>query len=202
MPRTPDDVAMPAATEPAVGPWRCPRCDADRAAEDTFCGRCGARRAAATTPGTGHEPGADGAARDRPAAFPIRRALILNGIIVAAVVLAVVFSGNGGPGMILFEPATWRCDGTERTWAARLADAAPDLRIEWLAGGPAGTVLASSTTTRAELEPYLQADGTLRVTTTAVDAPECGLGPGTYTMAVRDAAGNALLAAGDVELAP
>ena len=52
------------------------------------------------------------------------------------------------------------------------------------------------------LEPYRQADGAFRVSTSATDGPECGLPPGLYTMAIRDATSNALLASGDVELAP
>jgi hypothetical protein len=63
-------------------------------------------------------------------------------------------------------------------------------------------VRASSTTTRAALEPYLTPDGTFRVTTTETTDPECALDAGAYTMALRDAVSNALLASGDVELAP
>ena len=102
---------MGAMTTPAaLEPWRCPRCDADRAAEDDFCGRCGARRprpdpASASVEAAPHRPERDGG-------FPVKRALILNGIILVAVLAAVVFSSNGGPGTITFQPAAWRCDGT------------------------------------------------------------------------------------------
>jgi hypothetical protein len=186
---------------PGAGSWRCPRCDADRAPEDDFCGRCGARRPG-PQPAADGEPGGTAPARDRPAGFPVRRALILNGIIVAAVVLAVLLGGNGGPGAVRFEPAAWRCDGTERAWIAQVPATAQDLRIEWLTGGPAGEVRTSSTVPRVELEAYRQADAAFRVTSTATDDPACGLVPGVYTMAVRDAANGALLASGDVELLP
>lgn len=187
---------------PVPGSWRCPRCDADRAAEDAFCGRCGARRPSAQVPVTTGDLATDGAT-GRPAPFPVRRALILNGIILVAVVAAVVLgSGGGSPGAVRFEPAAWRCDGTERAWISQLPARSPDLRIEWLTGGPAGVAQASSTITRLELEPYRQADGAFRVSTSATDGPECGLPPGLYTMAIRDATSNALLASGDVELAP
>ena len=192
---------MGAMTTPAVlDPWRCPRCDADRAAEDDFCGRCGARRpgpdtTSASVEAAPHRPERDGG-------FPVKRALILNGIILVAVLAAVAFSSNGGPGSITFQPAAWRCDGTERAWTAPIPARAPEIRIEWRVGGPEGAVRASSTTTRATLEPYLTPDGTFRVTTTDATAPECALDAGRYTMAVRDAASNALLASGDVELTP
>jgi hypothetical protein len=194
-------MAMTTREHAADGPWRCPRCDADRAAEDTFCGRCGARRPLAPAVDTGDgSGGADAAGRVRPARIPVRRALALNGVVIAAVLAAVLLGSNGGPGTIRFEPAAWRCDGTERAWIAAIPARAPDLRVEWLTGGPAGTVLASSTTTLAQLEPYRQADGSYRVTTTATDAPECSLRPGVVTMAIRDAANGALLASGDVEV--
>jgi hypothetical protein len=192
---------MGAMTTPTVpDPWRCPRCDADRAAEDDFCGRCGARRpgldtGSASVEAAPHRPERDGG-------FPVKRALILNGIILVAVLAAVAFSSNGGPGGITFQPAAWRCDGTERAWTAPIPARAPEIRIEWRVGGPEGAVRASSTTTRATLEPYLTPDGAFRVTTTDATAPECALDAGRYTMAVRDAASNALLASGDVELAP
>ncbi|HEX6945026.1 MAG TPA: hypothetical protein VF196_02465, partial [Casimicrobiaceae bacterium] len=124
----------------------------------------------------GDVPVVGGAGQERSSGFPVRRALVLNGIILAAVVLAVMLGGGGGPGAIRFEPGVWRCDGTERAWIAAIPAGALALRIEWLTGGPAGTVQASSATTRVELEAYRQADGAFRVTTTATDAPECGLG--------------------------
>jgi hypothetical protein len=133
--------------------------------------------------------------------FPVARALILNGVIVGAVILAVVLGGNGGPGVIRFEPATWRCDGTERAWIATIPARATDLRIEWRTGGPVGDVRASVDTPRAALEPFATADGSFRVTTSEPTAPECGLVPGTWTLAVRDASDNALLASGDVVVA-
>jgi hypothetical protein len=187
-------------TPAALEPWRCPRCDADRAAEDDFCGRCGARRpraeaAPATVEVAGQPAGRDGG-------FPVKRALVLNGIILGAVLLAVAFSSNGRPGTIAFQPAEWRCDGTERAWTAPIPAQASEVRIEWRDGGPEGEVRASSTTTRAALEPYLTLDGSFRVTTTDTTAPECGLDAGEYTMTVRDALSNGLLASGTVVLAP
>ncbi len=190
----------PMTTPAVLDPWRCPRCDADRAAEDDFCGRCGARRPRSDAPAA-----SVGAAPQRPerdGGFPVKRALILNGIILGAVLAAVVFGSNGGPGAITFQPAAWRCDGSERVWTAPIPARAPEIRIEWRVGGPEGEVRASSTTTRATLEPYLTPDGTFRVTTTDTTAPECGLEPGDYTMTLRDADSNALLASGTVELAP
>jgi hypothetical protein len=193
-------------TAPAdLQPWRCPRCDADRAAVDDFCGRCGARRPRADTVPTGVDgaPGeASGGAPERDGRFPVRRALVLNGIILGAVLLAVAFSSNGRPGTIAFQPAEWRCDGTERAWTAPIPAQASEVRIEWRDGGPEGEVRASSTTTRAALEPYLTLDGSFRVTTTDTTAPECGLDAGEYTMTVRDALSNGLLASGTVVLAP
>jgi len=132
----------------------------------------------------------------------VKRALILNGIILGAVLAAVVFSSNGGPGAITFQPAAWRCDGTERAWTAAVPARALEIRIEWRDGGPEGELRASSTTTRAALEPYATPDGTFRVTTTDATAPECALEAGDYTMALRDVASNVLLASGNVELAP
>jgi hypothetical protein len=193
-------------TTPAVPDrWRCPRCDADRAAEDDYCGRCGARRLRAdTTPPAveGASGAAPGGAPDHGGGFPVKRALILNGIILAAVLAAVVFGSNGGPGTITFQPAAWRCDGTERAWTAPIPARALEIRIEWRDGGPEGELRAGSTTTRAAFEPYVTPDGTFRVATTDTTAPECGLDAGEYTMALRDAASNALLASGIVELAP
>ena len=193
---------MGAMTTPAVlQPWCCPRCDADRAAEDDFCGRCGARRPRTdTTPAAveGVPEGTPG----RGSGFPVKRALILNGIVLGAVLVAVALGSNGGPGTVTFQPAAWRCDGTERAWTAPIPARALEIRIEWRDGGPEGELRASSTTTRAALEPFLTTDGTFRVTTTETAAPECGLDAGDYTMALRDAASNALLASGSVELAP
>lgn len=176
--------------------WRCPRCEAERAAEDDFCGRCGARRPIldATGARTDEAPAKGG--------FPVVRALVLNGVILAAVLVAVVLGrGDGGPTTIAFEPSLWRCDGSERTWIAAIPAEDPDLRLDWLAEGPAGQVLASSTTTRAALEPYRQADGTFRVSSSEPEAPECGLLPGSYTLTIRDSASNALVASGTVEIA-
>jgi hypothetical protein len=188
-------------TTPAVlEPWRCLRCDADRAAEDEFCGRCGAPRPRADATPASVEGASDHTGRD--GGFPVKRALVLNGIILGAVVLAVVFSSNGRPGTITFQPAAWRCDGTERSWVAPIPAQALEVRMEWRDGGPEGEVRASSTTTRAALEPYLTPDGTFRVTTTETTGPECGLAAGEYTMTLRDALSNGLLASGTVELAP
>lgn len=180
--------------------WRCPRCDADRAAEDDFCGRCGCRRPVSATEAspTGSSP----AATPARGGFPIARALALNGIILGAVLVAFLLGrGDDGPTSIAFEPTLWRCDGSGRTWVAAIPAKAPDVRLDWLTGGPAGQVRASAITSRAALEPYRQADGAFRVTTTESDAPECALDPGTYTLTIRDAASNALLASGTVELA-
>jgi hypothetical protein len=44
-------------------------------------------------------------------------------------------------------------------------------------------------------------DGSFRVSTADPMAPECSLAPGTWTLAIRDASDNALLASGDVVLA-
>ena len=190
----------PMTTPAVLEPWRCPRCDADRAAEDDFCGRCGARR---PRPDAASPPVEAASQRpERDGGFPVKRALILNGIVLGAVLVAVVFGSNGGPGTVTFQPAAWRCDGTERAWTAPIPARALEIRIEWRDGGPEGELRASSTTTRAALEPYGTPDGTFRVTTTETTAPECGLEAGDYTMALRDAASNALLASGTVELAP
>lgn len=189
--------------------WRCPRCDADRAGADTFCGRCGARRPR-------QEASADQARsiaglplgvettppEDRPRSFPVRRALILNGVILGAVLLAVIFGRGGGPTAIAFEPPTWRCDGLERTWVATIPAAHSDLRIDWRIGGPVGDARATETITRLALEPYLTSDGSFHVFTSDPDAPECGLDPGPYTMTIRDASSGALVASGDVTLEP
>jgi hypothetical protein len=185
----------PLGTSPETGPWRCARCDADRAADDTFCGRCGSRRPVDTGAATP-------ASRERWQRFPIVRALALNGVIVGAVVLAIALGrGNGGPSTIAFEPATWRCDGSDRAWIATLPASAFDVRLDWMTGGPAGDVRATSTVALVALETSRQPDGRYRVVTTSQDAPECGLEAGPYTMAIRDAASNALLASGSVDLA-
>ena len=189
--------SSPNRPSPAAGPWTCRRCGAERVAEDDFCGRCGARRTSSTAwPATGEAPGTR--ARD---GFPVARALILNGVIVVAVVIAVILGGNGGPGVIRFEPTTWRCDGTERAWAATIPARATELRIEWRTGGPAGEIRASVDTQRSALERFATADGSFFVTTSEPTAPECALSPGTWTLAIRDASDNALLASGDVVLA-
>jgi hypothetical protein len=114
----------------------------------------------------------------------------------------VVFAGNGGPTAITFDPASWRCDGTERAWLASIPAKHADLRLDWRTGGPVGDVRATATTTRLALEPYLTADGSFRVFTSETDAPECSLAPGPYTMTIRDAVSGALVAAGDVVLGP
>ncbi len=184
--------------------WRCPRCDADRVAEDDFCGRCGCRRpvpVADEAAPAGASP-AETAATAGKGGFPIARALALNGIILGAVLVAFLLGrGGDGPTTIAFEPTLWRCDGSGRTWVAAIPAKAPDVRLDWLTGGPVGQVLASSTTSRAALEPYRQVDGTFRVTATESDAPECGLDPGSYTLTIRDAASNVLIASGIVDLA-
>jgi hypothetical protein len=189
----------------AADPWRCARCAADRAADDEFCGRCGAPRPdprPAARPDPQSDQPAPGAAADK-GRFPVGRALILNGVLVGAVLLALLLGrSGGGPTTIAFEPALWACDGSERAWIAAVPASAPDVRLDWLTGGPVGQVHASSTTSRSALEPYGQPDGRFRVVTTTTDAPECDLGPGTYTLTIRDAASNALLASGTVELAP
>jgi hypothetical protein len=193
----------PMTTPAVLDPWRCPRCDAGRAAEDDFCGRCGARRPRPDAASTASVPSEAAPQRpERDGGFPVRRALVLNGIILGAVLVAVVFSSNGGPGTITFDPVAWRCDGTERAWTAPIPARALEIRIEWRAGGPEGELRASSTTTRDALETFRSPDGTFHVTTTETTAPECGLDAGEYTMALRDAASNALLASGTVELAP
>lgn len=168
-----------------------------RAAADDFCGRCGGRRTgSAPTPAAAAGPGVD-----RRDGFPVARALILNGVIVVAVVLAVVLGANGGPGVVRFEPPTWRCDGTERAWTATIPARATDLRIEWRTGGPVGEVRASTETGRSSLERFATADGSFRVSSSDPSAAECALAPGTWTLAIRDASDNALLASGEVELA-
>jgi hypothetical protein len=187
---------MTTPTEGTGAPWRCRRCDADRAGEDDFCGRCGARRPVQVPvePSAAEAPAKGG--------FPIVRALALNGIILGAVLVAFLLGRGGeGPGTIAVEPGLWRCDGSPRTWVAGIPAQATEVRLDWLTGGPAGQVHASSTTTRVALEPYREADGSFRVTATGSDAPECGLDPGAYTLTIRDAASNALLASGTVELA-
>jgi hypothetical protein len=190
----------PTGTLPPARPWRCPRCEAARAAEDDFCGRCGARR----PPEAVRDP--DAAADDAAAAkggFPVVRALALNGIVLGAVVVALVLGrSGGGPTTITFEPTSWRCDGSARTWIAAIPESAEDVRLDWMTGGPVGSVRATSTIATLALDLYRQTDGTYRVTTTATDSPECGLDPGPYTLAIRDAASNALLASGNVELVP
>jgi hypothetical protein len=181
----------PASPDPA-GCWTCPGCGADRAADDAFCGRCGARRLSPAAGGSVAAPGHGSS---------VRRALVLNGVVVGAVLLAVALGANGGPASISFEPATWRCDGTPRVWAASIPERATELRVEWRLGGPEGELVGSTTTTRLALEAFAGADGTLRVPASGSTQPECALAPGTYTMAIRDVAGNALLATGDVVLA-
>lgn len=191
-----DPVRAPATgRDPATAsPWTCPRCGSARAGDDQFCGRCGQHR---RVPPAGPAP----AGAQRRDGVPVVRALILNGVIVAAVILAVVMGSNGGPATIRFEPATWRCDGTERAWTAMIPARATDLRIEWRTGGPVGELRASTETPRQSLERFATADGSFRVTSSDPTAPECALAPGTWTLAVRDTADNALLASGDVVLA-
>ncbi len=186
------DVVTPS---PTPGPWRCPQCGSDRDAADTFCGRCATRRPTNRDVVAGPETPAE-----RPAGFPLRRALILNGIVIGVVVIAVLFSGSGGPGPIGFEPSRWRCDGTERVWTASIPAEHEDVVIEWRSGGPEGLLRTGTTTSRTRLEAYRQPDGTFRVTTNDPAAPECSLPPDRYTMVVRDAGSNALVALGDVEL--
>jgi hypothetical protein len=132
----------------------------------------------------------------------VARALVLNGVILGAVVLAVVFGSGGRPTAIAFDPATWRCDGSERTWIATIPAKHTDLRIDWRTGGPVGDARATVSTTRLALEPFLTSEGSMRVFTDETGAPECGLAPGTYTMTIRDAASGALVASGDVALEP
>ncbi len=184
-----------AAREPSpAGPWACPRCGSERTAGDDYCGRCGARRAITlSTP----DQTSRAAKRD---GFPVARALILNGVILVAVILAVVLGGNGGPGVIGFEPSIWRCNGSERTWTAMIPARSTDLLVEWRTNGPVGELRATTETSRQALERFAMADGSFRVTTSEPGAPECGLTPGTWTLAIRDASDNALLAAGDVVL--
>ena len=139
---------------------------------------------------------------DRSRGFPVARALVLNGVILGAVVLAVVLGSEGGPTSVVFDPAAWRCDGSERAWIATIPARHTDLRIDWRTGGPVGDVRATESVTRLALEPYITGDGSMRVFTDEMDAPECGLEPGIYTMTVRDAASGALVASGDVTLEP
>jgi hypothetical protein len=188
-------------TPSLLEPWRCSRCEADRAADDDFCGRCGARRPKPVTEAAVPAGAESPAANARKGSFPVARALILNGLILGAVLIAVVFGRGGGPTKIVFEPSAWRCDGTERAWVATIPAKALGVKIEWRTGGPEGEIRATTTTPRSALDRYLAADGAFRVGTTSQDAPECALDPGRYTLALRDAASNALLASGDVELA-
>lgn len=180
-------------SSPTSGPWRCPRCGSERDAADAFCGRCATRRPAAAAAAVGVEKG-------RSSNFPVRRALILNGIILSTVVVAVLFSRNEGPGAIVFEPGRWLCDGSERAWVAAIPATHEDLLIEWRSGGPEGALRTGSTASRTALEAYRQADGAFRVTTTETAEPECRLPPDRYTLVLRDATSNVLVATGDVEL--
>ncbi len=183
-------------------PWRCPVCGSQRTADDDFCGRCGSPRPVPDETGTGSQESVppEDAAKGR---FPVMRALVLNGIVIGAVILVFLLGRrDGGPTTVTFVPGLWRCDGTERAWIASVPASAIDVRLDWMTGGPAGEVHATSTTSRIALEAYRQADGTFRVSSTDTDAPECGLDAGTYTLAIRDAASNALLASGTVEMAP
>jgi hypothetical protein len=132
----------------------------------------------------------------------VARALILNGVILGAVALAVVFGSGGGPAAIAFDPVPWRCDGSARGWTTTIPAAHPDLQIDWRTGGPVGDVRGTESVTRTSLEPYLAGDGSFHVVTRDRDSPECSLDPGTYTMTIRDAASGALVASGDVELQP
>lgn len=187
---------MTAGPEPAAssapGPWQCPGCGSARAAEDGFCARCGTRR-----PET--EPEGHLAKRG----FPVLRALVLNGIIIGVVLVALVFGRpGGGPTVITFEPAAWRCDGSARTWIAVIPASAADVRLDWMIGGTVGDIRATSTTARAALDPDPRQDGQFRVTSTDPAAPECGLAPGGYTLAIRDAVSGVLVASGSVDLAP
>ena len=145
---------------------------------------------------------AGAAPEDRSRGFPVARALVLNGLLLGAVVLAVVLGSGGGPTAIAFDPAVWRCDGSERAWIATIPAKHTDLRIDWRTGGPVGDVHATEDVTRLALEPYITGDGSVRAFTDEMDAPECGLAPGSYTMTIRDAASGALVASGDVTLEP
>jgi hypothetical protein len=210
-------------TAPSIpsGPWRCPGCGSDRDAVDAFCGRCATPRPPGgslpvdQSPQAGapaqshHDAQADahpsalgGAERERSSSFPLRRALILNGIVIGAVVGIVLLSRSpAGSPVITFEPLTWRCDGTERAWLADIPASHPNLLVEWRSGGPDGTVRDISSTTRLALEAFQTPGGPFRVTTTSRTSPECGLPAGTYALVLRDLDLGVVVASGDVAIA-
>jgi hypothetical protein len=138
----------------------------------------------------------------RSPGFPLKRALILNGILVGAVVgLVLVGRSPTGSAMITFEPGTWRCDGTERAWVADIPGSHANLLVEWRSGGPDGAVRSVSSTTRLALEPFQVPGDPFRVTTSSRTGPECGLPPGTYTLVLRDLDLGVVVASGNVTLA-
>jgi hypothetical protein len=200
-------------------PWTCPGCGDERAAADDFCGRCGRPRPRSEAVQWAREPGSGGLEADpdveerrsadllaeeqaaeqaarRDRSLTIRRALVLNVVLVVAVVGAVLFGRGAGPAAIDFDPASWRCGASPHAWTASLPGAAEDLRVEWRRGGVDGPVASSLPVARAELEVHRAVDGRYRVPSDAIGTPECELAPGTWTMAVVDASTGQSVATG------
>jgi hypothetical protein len=129
---------------------------------------------------------------------------VLSGVLIIAVIIAVLV-GHGrqaGPGTITVEPATWRCDGSERAWIAAIPASDPDLVVELRTGGVDGWVVVATPVARDSLEPYRQADGTFRVVSADAAAPECAQPAGRYGLVLRDVATGGTVASGDVSLEP
>lgn len=149
--------------------------------------------------------GEPGAAAGPAPASPVRT-LILGGILLAGVAIAIVVGRRPSPvdvAPITFQPATWTCDGSERSWIATLPPEVPDLVLQLRSGSATGPVALEWTTSRAALEPSRQLDGSYRVTSKDADAPECGLAAGHYALVVLDAADpKRMVAGGELELQP
>ena len=132
------------------------------------------------------------------------RTAILGAVLLGAVAVAVAL-GSGqqaGPGSVTAEPATWRCDGSERAWTAAIPATAPELVIELHEGGAEGRVVVITPTSRDALATYRQPDGTYRVASTDPGAPECGMPPGRYMLVIRDTGSGETVASGAVTLEP
>ena len=129
---------------------------------------------------------------------------MLVAVMLIAVVVAVVIGGGQvpGPGVITFEPATWRCDGSERTWSAAIPAAASELVLELRTGGSDGRVVVATPVSRDSLAPYRQEDGTYLVASKDVAAPECAQPPGRYWLVIRDAGTASVVASGELSLEP
>lgn len=127
--------------------------------------------------------------------------ILLGGVAIAIVIGRPPASADLAP--ISFQPATWTCDGSERSWIATLPPEVPDLVLQLRSGSATGPVALEWTTSRAALEPSRQLDGSYRVTSKDVDAPECGLAAGHYALVVLDAADpKRMVAGGELELQP